>query len=72
MKHMCPWCNVEIEYDAIYWPVRRLKEGKLHSIDKIAVEYLKRGEECVLEWLLRMFNGCIQEGMEECMYCASV
>ena len=41
--------NVEIDFDEINGAVRRLKGGKLPGIDEIAVEYLKRGGECVLE-----------------------
>lgn len=36
--------------------VKILKEGKLPSVDKIAVENLKKGGVFVLEWLVRHFN----------------
>ena len=44
-----PWifkCYVEIEYDETNGAVKRFKGGKLSGIDKVAVEYLKRGGLC--------------------------
>ena len=74
---VCHSCNVEIEYDEINRAVRRWKGGKLPGIDEIAILYLKRGGECVLELLLRMFNECFREvkgtkGAEECKHCTSI
>ena len=31
-------------------------------MDEIVIEYLKRGGESVIEWLVRMSNGCFREG----------
>ena len=41
--------------------LRNLKGGKSLGTDEIAVEHLKKGEICVLEWLVRIFNGCMRE-----------
>ena len=59
---VCERCNDNIEYAEICEAVRKLKGGKSPGIDEVAVEFLKRGGECVLEWLVRMFNGCFREG----------
>ena len=42
--------------------IYKLKGYKLPGVDKIDVEYLKRGRPFVLEWLVRMFNWCMHEG----------
>ena len=52
MIPVCIRCYIEIEYDEINGAVRRLKGGKSPGIDKIAVEYLKKGGKCVLECLM--------------------
>ena len=37
--------------------------GNSLGVDEIVGEYLKRGGESVIEWLVRMFNGCFREGV---------
>ena len=55
-------CDDEIEYEEVYEAVRKMKGGKSAGIDEIVAEYLKKGGVAMIEWLVRMFNGCFREG----------
>ena len=59
---VCWKCNDEIGYHEIIGAVRSLKRDKSPCIDEVSVVYLKRGGDCGLELLLRMFKGCFREG----------
>ena len=48
--------------DEISANVRKLKVGKSLGVDEIMGEYLKSGGESVVEWMVRLFNGCFRVG----------
>ena len=49
MEEECQWF---ISFVEVLEAVRRIKGGKP------AVEYMKKGDREVIEWFVRMFNGC--------------
>ena len=55
-------CDEEIGCGEISANVRKLNGGKSPGVDEIMGEYLKICGESVIEWLVRMFNGCSREG----------
>ena len=40
---------------------RKMKRGKSAGLDGVCVEMIKSGEECMMEWLVRLFNVCWRE-----------
>ena len=42
--------------------IKRLKAGKSAGLDGIVGECIKSGGETVVEWLVRVFNGCFESG----------
>ena len=42
--------------------VKRLKAGKAAGMDGIPGECIKSGGEPIVEWLVRLFNGCFESG----------
>ena len=58
----CERCDEEIGYDEISANVRKLKGGKSPGVYEIMGQYLQTGGESVVEWLVRLFNGCFREG----------
>ena len=42
--------------------IKRLKAGKAAGMDGIAGECIRNGGEVIVEWLVRMFNGCFETG----------
>ena len=42
--------------------IKRLKAGKAAGMDGIAGECIRNGGEVIVEWLVRMFNGCFESG----------
>lgn len=39
--------------------LHRIKCDKAVGMDGIAVEFLKLGDDCVVDWLVRIFNICM-------------
>lgn len=39
-----------------------MKKRKETGVDEVAVKYLKEGDECVNDWLIRIFGICMHEG----------
>ena len=57
----CERCDQAIGRDEINANVRKLKGGKSPGVDEVMGEYLKSGGVSVIEWLVRLFNGCFRE-----------
>ena len=55
-------CNEEVTFGEVLEAVRKAKGGKAAGIDEVAVECLKKGGRDIIEWLVRMMNGCWTEG----------
>ena len=62
----CERFNDKIRYDEVWGAVKKLKGSKLPGCNEIAVEYLKK-RIYVMELMVRMFNGCMREGVKECI-----
>ena len=43
--------------------LRKMKGGKAAGMDGIAVEMLKNGCINIIDWLLRIFNKCMESGV---------
>ena len=56
--------ELEISVEDVRKAVKKLKGGKSQGVDGITSEMLKRGGECLLEWLRRVCNVCILEEKE--------
>ena len=57
----CERCDEAICCDEINENVKKLKGGKSLGVDEVMGEYLKSGGVSVIEWLVRLFNGCFRE-----------
>ena len=54
--------NEEIESREVVAAINRLKAGKASGMDGIAGECIRKGGVAIVEWLVRMFNGCFESG----------
>lgn len=50
----------QISKNEIGYALKKTKGGKSPGLDSIQVEMLKKGGNCVVEWLRRLFNVCWQ------------
>lgn len=59
-------CRIEderaIDEKEVRLALKKLKNGKAVGVDDIAAEMLKGGGNAVIEWLLRLFNVCMNSG----------
>ena len=42
--------------------LKKMKSGKSAGMDGIVVEILKNGSISITDWLLRIFNNCMESG----------
>ena len=42
--------------------LKKVKRGKAAGLDGVAAEMMKEGGECMLEWIVRLFNVCLNSG----------
>ena len=54
--------NEKIGSREVVAAINRLKAGKASGMDGIAGECIRKGGVAVVEWLVRMFNGCFVSG----------
>ena len=54
--------NEEIGKTEVRAAIKRLKAGKAAGMDRIAGECIRSGGEVIVEWLVRIFNGCFEVG----------
>ena len=51
-----------VEREEVVKALRKMKCGKAAGLDGIAVEFIKKGGDCVVDWLVRIFNVCMGRG----------
>ena len=54
--------NEKVVREVIIDALKNMKGGKAAGMDSIVVKMLKNGGVSIIDWLLRIFNGCIESG----------
>ena len=54
--------NVDVSTDEVQKTVDRLKMGKATGMDEVAAEYIRSGGYVCVEWMVRLFNVCLNSG----------
>ena len=49
--------------EEIMGALKKMKGGKAAGMDGIVVEMLKKGGISIIDWLLRIFNKCMESGV---------
>ena len=63
--------NEEIDKGEVRRELHKMKSGKTPGLDGCAVEFLKKGGDSVVEWLVRLFNVCFVAGMVPVDWCSA-
>ena len=59
----------EITREEVLEAVNETKAGKAPGLDGCTAEFLKKGGESMLEWLVRLMNICFAKGMVPVDWC---
>ena len=51
-----------ISVEEVEKALKKMKSGKASGVDGVGVEMLKEGGESMIEWLVRIYNVCLEEG----------
>ncbi|XP_071512677.1 uncharacterized protein [Panulirus ornatus] len=54
--------NDLVNREEVVKALRKMKAGKAAGLDSIAVEFIKKGGDCIVDWLVRLFNVCMTHG----------